>query len=162
MKLLSNLNKFVLAVFILTISNSYCFAENLLISSAHQNSLYNSKSYYEGLKTFGIGDSIYIVLDELSENNNLIQNYVNNGETVNAQVVQLLSNGNLLIQGKKTVINNNKRINLVITGIANPKSITKSGQILSKNITNINISYLNNSTINHHSSFKNKLIKHLL
>ena len=159
---ISYLNKFLFLLLVLVMSNSYSFAENLLISSAQHNSLYNSKSYYEEFSSFGIGDSIYIVMDEFSEDKNVVQNFVNNGETVTAQVVQLLSNGNLLIQGRKTVIHNNERISFIIMGIANPKLITKSGQILSKNITDIKISYLNNKTIHKQDSFMNKIMKHLL
>jgi len=162
MKSFLNFNKILIIILFLIATNSFATAENLLIGSAHQNTIYSSKTYTEGLNYFGIGDFVYIVLDNLVENDNTTNNLVKNGETVNAQVVQLLSNGNLLIQGKKTVINNDERTNLIITGIVNPKSITKSKQILSKNISNIKISFLNNSNISQESSFINKLIKHLL
>ena len=37
-------------------------------------------------------------------------------DVVVAQVVQVLPNGNLLVQGKKSLVNQNERLDLIISG----------------------------------------------
>ena len=165
MKNLYKLSKILLIISIIFFLNNNAFADNLLISSAaQQNSIYSTKSYYNNTKNFGIGDSIYIVLDEISaENIDPSQNFINNGEIVSAQVVQLLSNDKLLIQGKKTIQSDNQRMNFIITGIINPKSISNSRQVLSRNISDLKISFLDNKNRYYkESNIINKIIKHLL
>lgn len=58
-------------------------------------------------------------------------------DTVVAQVVQVLPNGNLLVQGKKSLVNQNERVDLIISGIVDPKWINQSGEILSSHIANL-------------------------
>ncbi len=58
-------------------------------------------------------------------------------DTVVAQVVQVLPNGNLLVQGKKSLVNQNERLDLIISGIVDPKWINQSGEILSSHIANL-------------------------
>ncbi len=58
-------------------------------------------------------------------------------DTVVAQVVQVLPNGNLLVQGKKSLVNQNERIDLIISGIVDPKWINQSGEILSSQVANL-------------------------
>lgn len=57
-------------------------------------------------------------------------------DTVVAQVVQVLPNGNLLVQGKKSLVNQNERLDLIISGIVDPKWINQSGEILSSQVAN--------------------------
>ncbi|MGN0017968.1 MAG: flagellar basal body L-ring protein FlgH [Candidatus Gastranaerophilaceae bacterium] len=59
------------------------------------------------------------------------------GDTISAQVVQQLSNGNLMVQGKKTLVNSKERMDLVVTGIVDPRWINADGQISSKNVANL-------------------------
>ena len=58
-------------------------------------------------------------------------------DTVVAQVVQVLPNGNLLVQGKKSLVNQNERLDLIISGIVDPKWINQSGEILSSQVANL-------------------------
>lgn len=58
-------------------------------------------------------------------------------DTVVAQVVQVLPNGNLLVQGKKSLVNQNERVDLIISGIVDPKWINQSGEILSSQVANL-------------------------
>lgn len=58
-------------------------------------------------------------------------------DTVVAQVVQVLPNGNLLVQGKKSLVNQNERVDLIISGIVDPKWINQSGEINSNHVANL-------------------------
>jgi len=58
-------------------------------------------------------------------------------DTVVAQVVQVLPNGNLLVQGKKSLVNQNERVDLIISGIVDPKWINQSGEINSSHVANL-------------------------
>lgn len=59
------------------------------------------------------------------------------GDTISAQVVQLLANGNLVVQGKKTLVNNNERIDLIVTGVVDPRWIDANGEISSTKVANL-------------------------
>jgi len=54
-----------------------------------------------------------------------------------AQVVQVMPNGNLLVQGKKSLVNQNERMDLIVSGIVDPKWINQTGEIKSKNVANL-------------------------
>lgn len=56
---------------------------------------------------------------------------------VTVQVVQLLPNGNLMVQGKKTIVNANERIDLLVSGIVDPRWINDKGHISSRNVANL-------------------------
>lgn len=58
-------------------------------------------------------------------------------DVVVAQVVQVLPNGNLLVQGKKSLVNQNERLDLIISGIVDPKWINQSGEIYSSQVANL-------------------------
>ena len=58
-------------------------------------------------------------------------------DIVVAQVVQVLPNGNLLVQGKKSLVNQNERLDLIISGIVDPKWINQSGEIYSSQVANL-------------------------
>lgn len=58
-------------------------------------------------------------------------------DKVVAQVVQVLPNGNLLVQGKKSLVNQNERVDLIVSGIVDPKWINQSGEIYSSHIANL-------------------------
>ena len=45
--------------------------------------------------------------------------------SITVQVVQLLPNGNLMVQGKKTLINANERVDLLLSGIVDPRIINE-------------------------------------
>lgn len=58
-------------------------------------------------------------------------------DTVVAQVVQVLPNGNLLVQGKKSLVNQNERVDLIVSGIVDPKWINQTGEISSAHVANL-------------------------
>ena len=55
---------------------------------------------------------------------------------VTVQVVQLLPNGNLMVQGKKTLVNGNERVDFLISGVVDPRFIDQKGQVYSRNVAN--------------------------
>ena len=68
-------------------------------------------------------------------------------DTVVAQVVQVLPNGNLLVQGKKSLVNQNERLDLIISGIVDPKWINQSGEILSSHVANLQFAMNGSGTV---------------
>ncbi len=58
-------------------------------------------------------------------------------DKVVAQVVQVLPNGNLLVQGKKSLVNQNERVDLIISGVVDPKWINQVGEISSSHVANL-------------------------
>lgn len=58
-------------------------------------------------------------------------------DSVTVQVVQMLPNGNLLVQGKKTIVNANERLDLLVSGVVDPRWISDVGTISSKNVANL-------------------------
>lgn len=56
---------------------------------------------------------------------------------VTVQAVQLLPNGNLMVQGKKTIVNASERIDLLVSGIVDPRWINDLGHISSRNVANL-------------------------
>lgn len=57
-------------------------------------------------------------------------------DAVTVQVVQMLPNGNLMIQGKKTLVNGNERVDFLISGVIDPRFIDQKGQVYSRNVAN--------------------------
>lgn len=55
---------------------------------------------------------------------------------VTVQVVQLLPNGNLMVQGKKTLVNGNERVDFLVSGVVDPRFIDQKGQVYSRNVAN--------------------------
>lgn len=58
-------------------------------------------------------------------------------DKVAVQVIQLLPNGNLLVQGKKTLVNANERVDLLVSGVVDPRWIDQSGEISSTQVANL-------------------------
>lgn len=56
---------------------------------------------------------------------------------VTVQVVQLLPNGNLMVQGKKTLVNGQERVDFLISGVVDPRFINQNGQVNSRNVANL-------------------------
>lgn len=57
-------------------------------------------------------------------------------DSVTVQVVQMLPNGNLMVQGKKTLLNGGERVDLLVSGVVDPRFIDQKGQVSSKNVAN--------------------------
>lgn len=58
-------------------------------------------------------------------------------DKIAVQVIQLLPNGNLLVQGKKTLVNANERVDLLVSGIVDPRWIDQQGEISSNQVANL-------------------------
>ena len=48
----------------------------------------------------------------------------------------MLPNGNLMVQGKKTLVNGAERVDLLVSGVVDPRFIDQKGQVYSKNVAN--------------------------
>ena len=59
------------------------------------------------------------------------------GDRIACQVVQQLPNGNLGIQGKKTLVNGNERVDFVVTGVVDPRWLNVDGEVYSYNVSNL-------------------------
>ena len=59
------------------------------------------------------------------------------GDRIACQVVQQLPNGNLGIQGKKTLVNGNERVDFIITGVVDPRWLNVDGEVYSYNVSNL-------------------------
>lgn len=59
------------------------------------------------------------------------------GDRIACQVVQQLPNGNLAVQGKKTLVNGNERVDFIVTGIVDPRWLNVDGEIYSYNVSNL-------------------------
>lgn len=57
--------------------------------------------------------------------------------SISVQVMQLLPNGNLVVQGKKTIVNANERMDLLVSGVIDPRFIDATGVISSYNVANL-------------------------
>ena len=85
------------------------------------------------------------------------------GDTIAVQVVQQMPNGNLSVQGKKTLINGNERLDLIITGLVDPRWIDQNGQVYSYNVANLQFALSGRGTISRgqNEGIFNRLIKYL-
>lgn len=85
------------------------------------------------------------------------------GDKISAQVVQQLSNGNLMVQGKKTLVNNNERVDLIVTGVIDPRWINASGEISSTKVANLQFALSGRGSLSRgqNEGIVNRLIKYL-
>lgn len=60
----------------------------------------------------------------------------NISDSITCQVVQVLPNGDLMVQGQKTLQANKERGNLMVTGIVKPFYLDRNNQISSKQVAN--------------------------
>ena len=85
------------------------------------------------------------------------------GDTISTQVVQMLSNGNMMVQGKKTLVNNNERVDLIVTGVVDPRWIDQNGQISSTKVANLQFALSGRGSISRgqNEGVINRVIKYL-
>lgn len=85
------------------------------------------------------------------------------GDTISTQVVQMLSNGNMMIQGKKTLVNNNERVDLIVTGVVDPRWIDQYGQISSTKVANLQFALSGRGSLSRgqNEGVINRVIKYL-
>jgi len=84
-------------------------------------------------------------------------------DTMTAQVVQVLPNGNLVVQGKKVAINAGEKTQVILSGIVDPRFITNSGTIQSNNVANLQLAVVGNGTVSRHDneSLMNRIFSYL-
>lgn len=83
--------------------------------------------------------------------------------TITAQVVQILPNRNLLVQGKKVSINAKERVEVVISGIIDPRLIDSFGSIDSNLVANLQVAVVGKGSVSRSSSEGpiNKYVRYL-
>lgn len=84
-------------------------------------------------------------------------------DTITAQVVQILPNGNLLVQGKKATVNAGERVNILVSGIVDPRLLDNKGSINSQSVANLQIGVTGEGNVSRSNSDGpvNKLIRYL-
>lgn len=84
-------------------------------------------------------------------------------DNVAVQVVQQLPNGNLSVQGKKTIINGNERMDFIVTGVVDPRWINSNGQISSYNVANLQFALSGRGAISRQQNegIFNRIVKYL-
>lgn len=90
-------------------------------------------------------------------------NVVAFNDTIAVQVVQQMPNGNLVVQGKKTLVNANERQDLIVTGVVDPRWITSSGQIYSRYVANLQFAVSGRGSVSrsNNEGVINRFIKYL-
>ena len=85
------------------------------------------------------------------------------GDTISTQVVQMLSIGNMMVQGKKTLVNNNERVDLIVTGVVDPRWIDQNGQISSTKVANLQFALSGRGSLSRgqNEGVINRVIKYL-
>ena len=88
---------------------------------------------------------------------------LNVSDYVTVQVVQLLPNGNLMVQGKKTLLNGNERVDLLVSGVVDPRWINDTGQVSSRNVANLQFALAGKGSISRGSNegIFNRVIRYL-
>lgn len=84
-------------------------------------------------------------------------------DTITAQVVQILPNGNLVVQGKKTSVQAGERVDIVMSGIIDPRFLNATGQIQSSQVANLQLSVAGKGSMSNTSNegAVNKYIRYL-
>lgn len=90
-------------------------------------------------------------------------NKVTFGDKLAVQVVQQMPNGNLVVQGKKTLVNGNERSDLIVTGVVDPRWISSTGQVYSRYVANLQFAMSGRGSISRsgNEGIVNKFIKYL-
>lgn len=85
------------------------------------------------------------------------------GDRIAVQVIQQLPNGNLSVQGKKTLVNGNERMDFIVTGVVDPRWLNVDGEIYSYNVSNLQfaLSGRGNISRNQNEGIFNRFIKYL-
>ncbi len=85
------------------------------------------------------------------------------GDRIAVQVIQQLPNGNLSVQGKKTLVNGNERMDFIITGVVDPRWLNVNGEIYSYNVSNLQFALSGRGAIsrNQNEGIFNRFVKYL-
>ena len=84
-------------------------------------------------------------------------------DAVTVQVVQLLPNGNLMVPGTKTLVNGNERVDLLISGVVDPRWINDVGEVNSQNVANLQFALAGKGSVSRggNEGIINRFIKYL-
>lgn len=90
-------------------------------------------------------------------------NKITFGDKLAVQVIQQMPNGNLVVQGKKTLVNANERTDLVVTGVVDPRWINSSGEIYSYHVANLQFALSGRGSVSRsdNEGIINRFIKYL-
>jgi len=84
-------------------------------------------------------------------------------DVIAVQVVQQMPNGNLVVQGKKTLVSDNERSDLIVTGVVDPRWITAMGDVSSKHVANLQFAQSGRGSVSRaaNEGIINRFIKYL-
>lgn len=145
-----------------------------------KSSISNSISYKSNKKS-SIADEWTGILDKIVPGKGVIPNIdgwggssnVSNGATITrdnnmtqvvmAQVTQVMPNGNLVVQARKSIVNSGERNDIVLSGIVNPRLINGDGQISSQKVANLQLAIVGKGSVSRAESdgVMNKLLRFL-
>jgi len=129
-----------------------------------KSTISNSISYKSNKKS-SVTDKWSRILDKILPGKGVVPNIdgwggssnVSNGATIKrenaltqvvmAQVVQVLPNGNLVVQARKSIVNSGERNDLILSGIVNPRMINGRGQISSQYVANMQLAIVGKGTV---------------
>ena len=125
------------------------------INDIFTKSKYKTKLDLPNVDGFGGGNQ--------TKNTANVQKSLKIQDTITAQVVQVLPNGNLVIQGKKVAINSGEKTQIILSGIVDPRFITNTGTIQSQYIANLQLAMVGNGTVSRHDgeSVLTRIFTHL-
>ena len=84
-------------------------------------------------------------------------------DSVTVQVVQLLPNGNLMVQGKKTIVNGTERVDFLVSGVVDPRWIDENGEVSSRNVANLQFALAGKGSVTRagNEGFINRAVRYL-
>ncbi len=150
----------------IVITETPSMGDNGTFSTAKSSSLAKNAT-----KLFSIisKKDIASALDQATDGTLDVANSTNQQRTISmidkiaAQVVQVLPNGNLLVQGKKTLIQQNERVDIIISGVVDPRWITQAGEINSTQVANLQFAMNGNGSVSRgqNEGIVNKVVRTL-
>ncbi len=123
--------------------------------SSFFNTIFGKHLINDNLGTFGGTNDVTNSADA--------SNNITFGDEIAVQVVQQMPNGNLVVQGKKTLVNANERTDLIVTGTVDPRWITVDGQVESKYVANLQFALQGSGSVSrsNNEGIINRVIKYL-
>lgn len=96
-------------------------------------------------------------------NNTQTERVVTFSDNIAAQVTQVLPNGNLVVQGKKATVNAGEKVNIIVSGIVDPRQLSTAGVIESKYVANLQVGMVGDGTVSrsNHEGIINKFVRFL-
>lgn len=119
------------------------------------NTILGRQLLNDNLGTFGGTNKVANSADQ--------NNKMSFGDKIAVQVVQQMPNGNLVVQGKKTLVNGAERSDLLVSGVVDPRWISSTGQVYSKYVANLQFAVSGRGSISRSSGdgIVNRFIKYL-